>query len=76
MPNKVTRRTVRIAFLSRLGIILIETALLLLLAAWVIPSGRGSSAAAGTAITFEESLGAPGLAWEQIPSLQSDPCGH
>ena len=62
--------------LSRIGIILIETVLLLLLAAWVIPAGRGSSAAAGTAITFEESLGAAGVAQAQSPPLQPDTCGH
>ena len=60
------RRTVRTPFLPRVGIILIETALLFLLAAWVIPAGRGPSAAAPDAITFEESLSVGGVDSEQI----------
>ena len=76
MANRVPRQTVLTPTLSRIGIILIEAALLLLLAAWVIPAGRGSSAAAGTAITFEESLSPAGVAQGQSPPLQPDTCGH
>ena len=59
--------------LSRIGIILIETALLLLLATWVIPAGRGSSAAARDAITFEESLTVGGPDSGQSSSYFLDP---